>query len=150
VDGGPSVWAGGVTSITIQGLTPATTYTFAVQGRDNWQNWSPLSNAVTVTTAPSNPNDTTPPTPPTNLYSWEFGCEIWLFWTQSTDDQDAQSVIKYEISVNGRLDHSVIGRDRTILYGDRDGANTFDVVAVDVAGNRSAPASLTLNLAGCH
>lgn len=77
-------------------------------------------------------------------------CEVWLFWTQSTDNEDAQSTIKYEIVANGRLDHAVIGRDRTILYGDVNGQNVFNVVAVDVAGNRSTPASLALSLVGCQ
>lgn len=147
VNGSPAVWAGGNTSITVEGLAPSTTYTFSVQGRDNWQNWSPVSNEVTATTAPVNAADVTPPTAPTNLtdfgMSFEDG-ETWLFWTQSTDDTDPQSVIRYEIFVNGRLDHSIIGRDRTILYGDVPGPNTFTVVAVDVAGNRSKAATLTI------
>jgi chitodextrinase len=146
VNGSPSVWAGGATSITIQGLAPSTTYAFAMHGRDNWQNWSPISNEVTVTTEPSNPGDTTSPTPPANLTTYgmvfEDG-ETWLFWTQSMDNEDPQSVIRYEVFVNGRLDHSVVGRDRTITYGDVPGPNTFTIVAVDVAGNRSAPASIT-------
>jgi chitodextrinase len=149
INGAPAVWAGGVTSITVPGLTPSTAYTFSVQGRDNWQNWSPVSNEVSAVTEPSNPNDTTPPTPPANLRSSEFDCEVALRWTQSTDDEDPQPVIKYEVSVNGRLDHVVIGRGRTDVYGDVSGSNTFGVIAVDVAGNRSAPATLTLNLTGC-
>lgn len=152
LNGSPAVWAGGVTSMTAQGLTPSTTYTFGVQGRDNWDNWSPLSNEITVTTQPSDPNDTMPPTAPTNLT--DFGmtsvCEVWLFWTQSVDNVDPQSVLRYEVSVNGRLDHSVIGRDRTILYGDVNGQNVFTVAAVDVAGNRSAPATITFDLVQCQ
>jgi chitodextrinase len=152
MNGSPAVWAGGVTSLTAQGLTPSTTYTFSVQGRDNWNNWSPVSNEVTVTTQPSNPNDVTPPTMPGNLtdFGMTYGCEVWLFWTQSTDNEDPQSVLQYEISVNGRLDHVVIGRDRTILYGDVNGTNKFTVVAVDVAGNRSAAASIAFNLVDCQ
>jgi chitinase len=146
INGGTIFWAGGTTSALIQGLEPATEYTFAVQGRDNWQNWSPLSNTVTVTTDPANPNDHTPPTPPTNLTASDYDCEVVLRWTQSTDDSDPQSVIRYEVFVNGRLDHAVIGTGRTVVYGDGTGLNEFTVVAVDVAGNRSDPASIMKDL----
>jgi chitinase len=146
INGGTIFWAGGVTSALIQGLTPATEYTFAAQGRDNWQNWSPLSNTVTVTTDPANPDDHTPPTPPTNLSASDYDCEVELRWTQSTDDYDSQSVIRYEVFVNGRLDHSVIGTGRTTVYGDGTGLNVFTVAAIDVAGNRSDPGSITIDL----
>jgi hypothetical protein len=69
-----------------------------------------------------------------------------LRWTQSTDDSDPQSVIRYEVFVNGRLDHAVIGTGRTVVYGDGTGLNEFTVVAVDVAGNRSDPASIMKDL----
>jgi len=151
VGGGPAIWAGGATSMTIPGLAPSTTYTFAVHGRDNFQNWSPLSNLLNVTTAPSNPIDTTPPTPPADLWGMDFECaEEWLFWTPSTDNSDPSSAIKYDVFVNGRLDHTVFGRSWTILYGDEDGPNTFTVVAVDVAGNRSTPASRAATLYPCR
>jgi hypothetical protein len=84
------------------------------------------------------------PTVPSNLSAWDFGGlepELWLFWTQSTDNQDPQSVVEYDVFVNGPLDHAVIGRGSTILYGEPNGvANAFTIIAVDVAGNRSAPA----------
>ena len=35
---------------------------------------------------------------------------------------------------------------RAIVYGTRNGANTFGVVAVDTAGNRSGTAEVTLDL----
>jgi chitodextrinase len=148
INGAPSLGAGGGTSITVQGLSPSRTYAFAVQGRDNWQNWSPVSNEITVTTNASDPNDTTPPTPPTNLTTngmvFQDG-EIWLFWTQSTDNVDAQSAITYDVFVNGRLDHRVVGRGTTVLYGDVPGPNVISIVAVDVAGNRSTAASMTID-----
>ena len=147
VNGSPAVWAGGNRSITVEGLTPSTSYTLSVQGRDNWQNWSPVSNEVTVTTDAVNTSDVTAPTAPRNLtdfgMSFDDG-ETWLFWTQSTDNSDSQSVIRYEVFINGRLDHSIIGRDRTILYRDVPGTSTLSVVAVDVAGNRSPAATLTI------
>lgn len=35
-------------------------------------------------------------------------------------------------------------RDRTIVYATQAGENTFTVIAVDDAGNRSAPASIII------
>jgi hypothetical protein len=90
--------------------------------------------------------DQTPPTTPAHLtdagMSFEDG-ETWLFWGQSTDNLDAQSTIRYDIYVNGAFDHSRVGVGRTILYGNPGVFNTYQVIAVDSAGNQSAPASLT-------
>lgn len=61
----------------------------------------------------------------------------------------------YEIFVNGVFDHALALRyTKTIVYGTFNGLNEFSVVAVDTAGNRSAPAVITpavitLNLDGC-
>ncbi|MFD7668157.1 glycosyl hydrolase family 18 protein [Streptomyces sp. NPDC059788] len=41
---------GGTTTATVDGLTPATSYTFTVKARDAAENASPASNALTVTT----------------------------------------------------------------------------------------------------
>lgn len=127
-------------------LQPETTYTFTVQARDFAGNLSPLSDPLTVTTEPANQNDTTPPTTPANLtdngMSFEDG-ETWLFWDPSTDDVDPQSVIRYDVYVNGVFDHSLMGFNRTIVYGNPGVLNTYQVIAVDPAGNQSAPASLT-------
>jgi hypothetical protein len=64
-------------------------------------------------------------------------------WTQSTDDQDPQSAIRYELFDNGIRDASfgfVIGTDRQVTYG-FEGTNTWVLYAVDSAGNRSAPSN---------
>jgi chitodextrinase len=127
-------------------LEPETTYTFTVQARDFAGNLSPLSDPLTVTTEAASQTDTTPPTTPANLsdrgMSFEDG-ETWLFWDQSTDDVDPQSVIRYDVYVNGVLDHSLMGAGRTILYGNPGVFNTYEVIAVDSSGNQSVPASLT-------
>jgi hypothetical protein len=49
----------------------------------------------------------------------------------------------YEIYMNGVLDHTT-GGGRAILYATQAGANTFAVIAVDQAGNWSAPATITI------
>ena len=158
VEDGPNVWF----SVTMNGspvmsgqrdtsgtfgpLQPQTTYTFTVQAADFGGNVSPVSDPITVTTEASDTTDTTPPTMPGNLrdngMSFQDG-ETWLFWDQSTDNVDPQSVIRYDVYANGVLDHSLIGADRTILYGNPGVFNTYQVIAVDAAGNQSAPATLT-------
>lgn len=145
-NGSPVLYGSRDTSGTFGLLQPQTTYTFTVQASDFGGNVSPVSDPITVTTEASDPSDTTPPTTPGNLtdngMSFQDG-ETWLFWQQSTDNVDPQPVIRYDIYVNGVLDHSLIGADRTILYGNPFVFNTYQVIAVDSAGNQSAPATLT-------
>ncbi len=76
---------------------------------------------------------------------------MWLFWTQSTDNVDAQSEIRYDVYINAVLEPtaSVVGFGRTIFYVTADGAYTFEVVAVDAAGNVSAPATTSADLVLC-
>jgi hypothetical protein len=107
-----------------------------------------LGNPFTVTTDPVDTNDTTPLTTPGDLtdngMSFPDG-ETWLFWAQSTDNVTPQPLIRYDVYANGVFDHSLLGADSTILYGNPGGPNTFQVIAVDSAGNQSAPATLTTN-----
>ncbi len=144
-DGSPILFATGDVSATIGLLTPGTRYSFAVQARDQGNNYSSLSEPLIVTTLASDPTDTTPPTVPGNLedngMSFPDG-ETWLFWTESTDNEDPQDAIRYDIYVNGAFDHSLAGQGRTIVYGEPGALNTYEVVAVDAAGNRSSPATL--------
>ena len=158
VEDGPNVWFNVYQngSIVRQGtkdpsgsfgpLQPQTTYTFTVRAYDFGGNFSPMSDPVTVTTEAADPTDTTPPTTPGNLtdngMSFQDG-ETWLFWQQSTDNVDPQSAIRYDVYVNGVLDHSLMGYNQTIVYGNAGVFNTYQVIAVDSAGNQSAPASLT-------
>ncbi|HEV8700938.1 MAG TPA: hypothetical protein VGV60_06665 [Candidatus Polarisedimenticolia bacterium] len=52
--------------------------------------------------------------------------------------------------MNGvRIDSTTLGYTQVIEYGIVDGPNRFEVVAVDEAGNRSAPVSATFDLFGC-
>jgi chitodextrinase len=140
------------TSGTFGPLQPSTTYTFTVGARDPSGNLSPISDPLVVTTDPQEEADTTPPTQPGNLtdngMSFPDG-EIWLFWQQSTDNVDPQSVIRYDVYLNGGLDHSLVGGDRTILYGVPNSLNTYTVIAVDSSGNQSTPASITTCAGSC-
>jgi chitodextrinase len=146
VNGSPSVDARHQQFAVVRGLTPETTYEFTVKARDLYgpPNISAPSNVVTVTTSAVGGVDTEPPTSPGNLHGWDVGDgarEINLFWTQSVDNQTPQASIVYEVYQNGVLDHTITGVGRTILYATQAGENTFTVIAVDEAGNKSAPAS---------
>jgi chitinase len=134
------------TAATFGPLQPETSYTFTVQAIDFGGNYSSVSDPVTVRTEASDPNDTVPPTTPANFrdngMSFADG-ETWLFWDQSSDNADPQFAIRYDVYVNGVLDHSLMGYNQTVVYGNAGVFNTYQVIAVDSAGNQSAPASLT-------
>jgi chitodextrinase len=145
-DGSPVIIESDNAAPNITPLAQNTTYTFTVQARDFSGLRSPMSDPVTVTTAGADPNDTQPPTTPSNLTGDIFDTEVDLAWGQSTDNLTAQSLIQYEVYVNGVLDHVLVGRGRTVVYGTAGMLNTFQVIAVDSAGNKSAPATFTVNL----
>jgi chitodextrinase len=128
----------GERSVVLRHLAPATSYTFTVEANDFNGNTT-MSNAVTLTTEAT--SDVTPPSAPTDVRIVEDqGCgEVWVGWTQSTDDTDPQSAIEYEIYVNGVLSPLAVGGgiDRDFVYATAHGDNTFTVKAVDRAGNTS-------------
>jgi hypothetical protein len=102
----------------------------------------------TVTLLESSTGDTTPPTTPSGLSANVFGDgETWLSWGASTDNATPTGLIVYDVFLNGQFDQG-IGRGYTqaILYAEVGVLNTVDVVAVDGAGNRSAPATTTVDL----
>jgi hypothetical protein len=142
VNGSPATHVNwdGERRVHLRHLTPATTYTFTVQARAASGTTS-LSNAVTLTTEAS--SDTVPPTAPTNVHfvSSQACDELYIGWTQSTDDVDPQSAIEYEIYVNGVLSPLPVsaGVDQDFVYAPTLGENTFVVKAVDRTGNTSAP-----------
>ena len=87
-----------------------------------------------------------PPTPANfNALDISDCAEIWLTWTESFDNQTPQAGIAYEIYVNSVFDSTVVGDDRAIVYG-HGGHNTLALIAVDGAGNRSAPANAEVTL----
>jgi chitinase len=151
VNGIANVDAGTSRSAVVHNLTPATTYVFTVRARDFYGgNVSAPSNEITATTDALDPNDTEAPLPPGNLSVQDMGCaEAWLSWTESIDNQTPQSAIAYEVYVNGAFDHTIIGADRTITYGTINGENTFTLIAIDSAGNRSEPASFVIVMLPC-
>jgi hypothetical protein len=136
-----------VTNTVLRYLQPATAYTVQVRTYDFGNNPSPLSAPVSFTPPPANPNDTTPPTVPANVFAYSFGdLEMQLSWTQSTDDFDAQSNIRYDVYVNGRFEDVVFGSGGPrVIYGEF-GDNVIEVFATDTAGNTSAAGTFRISL----
>jgi hypothetical protein len=84
-----------------------------------------------------------PPTVPPNFHAWGAGdgsTEIDAFWNASTDDRTPQSLIVYEVYLNGEFADGTMGRTCSVMYG-VNGTNTVEVIAIDAAGNRSAAAT---------
>lgn len=148
LNGSAHAGAGTSRAISLNFLQPSTTYTIQVRAYDYGPNWGPLSAPVNVTTTANNPNDTTPPTTPANLTDngMFFGEELWLFWDDSTDNVTPSANIRYDVYLNGALDHSIAGYSQTIMYITPGVLNTVQVVAVDAAGNVSAPATAIYDL----
>jgi len=101
-----------------------------------------------ITLLESSTGDTTPPTTPSGLWANTFGdTETWLSWGASTDNATPTGLIVYEVFLNGRFDQPIGGGfTEAILYADDGVLNTMEVFAVDGAGNRSAPASVTVDM----
>ena len=137
----------GITNATLRLLEPDTTYSLTVRAVDFGNNAGPFSSPIALVTPPPNSNDVTPPTTPANLSAYGFGdgsTETQVFWSQSTDDFDAQSNIRYDIYVNGVLQDFVFGSGGPrIIYADF-GNNLIEVTATDTAGNTSAAATATV------
>lgn len=135
--------AGSVSAI-IRHLTRSTSYSFSISAIEYSGTNVSTSNIVTVTTQAS--SDFTPPVAPTNLHLvQDDSCgEVWLGWTETTDNADPQSLIEYEIYVNGVLSPLPVsgGIDLDFVYANAHGDNFFQIKAVDRAGNTSAASNV--------
>ena len=103
---------------------------------------SGTSDAVSATTRAS--SDTVAPASPTLLSAFDGGTgscpeELWIRWTASSDAAPS-SGLEYEVRVNGVI-NEVVGGTQTVTYTEVVGANTVTIVAVDLAGNASAPSN---------
>jgi chitodextrinase len=125
-------------------LNQETTYTFTVRARDVDGNLSPVSDPVVVTTDPSDPNDHTPPTQPMNIAADNDGAHVIVRWDASTDDVAPQSLIRYDVYVNGELRAVVVGQTTAQVESDYGVTNNIAIVAVDTADNESAPGTITV------
>jgi chitodextrinase len=146
------LWQGQVagTTMRIVFLSPNTAYTFTVRARDSAGNWSDMSDPLGVTTPAADPNDHEPPTMPPGLWGGiiDGANEAMVFWGNSTDNVTAQEHIRYDLFLNGKFDGATIYpyRRQFSMYLTLGIVNTIEVSAVDEAGNRSAPATLTIDL----
>jgi hypothetical protein len=106
------------------------------------------SDSRAVTILESSTGDATPPSTPAGLNANVFGDgETWLDWGASTDNATPSGLIVYEVFLNGQLDQPIGGGyTKAILYAELGVLNTIEVIAVDGAGNKSAPASVTVDL----
>ena len=133
-----------VQSAWVRQLDPSTTYEFSVRAVDPSGNVSVPSTPVSARTQAS--TDTVAPTTPTLLSAFDGGSsfcpeELWLTWTASTDGAEPASAIEYEVRVNGTIIDVIPGGTQTVSYTEVLGANTVTIVAVDQAGNASAPSN---------
>ena len=131
-------------------LEPETTYTFRVQARDYSGKVSAVSDPVVATTTSRDTSDTTPPSTPPNFWGDvvdHSAGEVNMFWNSSTDDVTPAVLIRYDIYLNGVFDHATTGGwERAVVYAVLGAVNTIEVFAVDEAGNRSTPVTLTVDL----
>jgi chitodextrinase len=127
-------------------LDQETTYTFTVRARDVDGNLSPFSDPVFVTTDPADPNDRTPPTQPVNVAAENDGGHINVSWDASTDDLAPQSLIRYDVYVNGELRAVVVGQSTAQVEGEYGVTHLITVIAVDTADNESLPGATSLAL----
>jgi hypothetical protein len=74
--------------------------------------------------------------------------EPMVFWGRSTDNVTPQEHIRYYVYLNGQVDGATVDPypHQVTMYLTLDIVNTIEVYAVDEAGNRSAPATMTIDL----
>jgi hypothetical protein len=108
------------------------------------------SDSRAITILESSTGDTAPPSTPPGLGANLLGSgdgETDLTWGASSDNATPTGLLVYEVFLNGRFDQAIGGGlTKAILYSDVGVLNTIEVIAVDGAGNRSAPASVTVDL----
>jgi chitodextrinase len=146
------LWYGQVAGMSkrIVFLSSSTTYTFRVRARDSAGNWSDLSDPLAVTTPGADASDDEPPTMPPGFRGGviDGATEAMVFWGDSQDNVTAQEHIRYELYLNGHFDGATIDPypHQFTMYLTLGIVNTIEVYAVDEAGNRSSPATMTIDM----
>jgi chitodextrinase len=145
------LWQGQVagTAKRIVFLSPDTTYTITVRARDSGGNWSDTSDPFVATTQPA-PNDSEPPATPPSFWGGiiDGDVEAMVFWGNSSDNVTPPELIRYLLYLNGVFDGGTIApyKRQFSMYLTRGIVNTIEVYAVDEAGNRSVPATMTIDM----
>jgi chitodextrinase len=146
------LWYGQVagTAKRIVFLNPGTNYTFMVRARDSAGNWSDMSEPLTMTTPAADANDHEPPTTPPGFWGQviDGATEAMVFWGNSQDNVTQPEHIRYYLYLNGQLDGATVDPypHQFTMYLTLGVVNTIAVYAVDEAGNRSVPATMTIDL----
>jgi chitodextrinase len=146
------LWYGQVagTSKRIVFLSPSTPYTFRVRARDSAGNWSELSDPFAVTTPAADAGDQSPPTTPPGFWGGiiDGATEAMVFFGNSVDNVTPPEHIRYYLYLNGQFDGATVDPypHQFSMYLTLGVVNTIEVYAVDEAGNRSAPATMTIDL----
>ncbi|WP_209645289.1 glycoside hydrolase family 9 protein [Kibdelosporangium banguiense] len=129
------------TTYQATGLTPNTSYSFAVRAKDGAGNVSAASSAINVRTADT-PIDTEPPTAPTGLRASSIGStSVSLSWTASTDNV---GVSGYEVLNSTTVVGSPTTTSLQVTGLTPDTSYTFSVRAKDSSGNVSAAVPITV------
>ncbi|WP_438351083.1 lytic polysaccharide monooxygenase [Paenibacillus sp. FA6] len=128
---------------TVSGLTANTAYTFSIKAIDAASNVSNGSNIVSVTTNAPVAFDTEAPTAPSGLHvmGTPTSSSIQLMWNASTDDV---GVTGYPIYIGTTLVTTVSGSttNYTVTGLSASTAYTFNVSAIDAAGNQSTTSTV--------
>ncbi|MEV0617699.1 hypothetical protein AB0I81_30565 [Nonomuraea sp. NPDC050404] len=94
--------------------------------------------------------DTTPPSVPTLLTVFEQPfLELMFSYSLSTDDVTPKAAITYELYLDGVFESDIVpiirpefpNSSRAFAYADEPGPVTLTLLAVDAAGNKSAPSN---------
>ena len=138
------------TSKRIVFLTPSVTYTFTMRARDSAGNWSATSEPFVVSTPPADPNDHDGPSMPPALSGGiiDGANEAMVTFGNSLDNVTPQQHIGYHLILNGVFDGATIDPypHRFSMYLTVGIVNVIEVFAIDEAGNRSAPATMTIDM----
>jgi fibronectin type 3 domain-containing protein len=128
------------TTWTDPAVAAGTSYTYSVRALDAAGNLGEASSiAVAV--------DFVPPQPPSSLSAQWLGApsRVQLSWSAAVDDV---GVTAYEVSRDG----VVLGQTSSTSFADTEIASattySYDVVAIDAGGNRSAPAAASVTTPG--
>ena len=130
------------TSILLTGLTATTKFTFGVTAVDAAGNESAMS-TLQVTTGQEQARDSIPPTIPTSFAAQIGSNSVQLTWVASTDNR---AVTGYVILKDGIILDTVPATTFSKFVGGLTAltAYTFNIYALDAAGNKSPQAEITV------